>query len=163
MSKIWEKWWKIITNFFFGRILKNSKNQKTGIEVDTSCQNGKMIGIYIFDQISNQNWFLNAKFSFSEPVVTQKPLKICSQQHGDDLVIRISKTHWPSSYFSEAVRTIWHDPSIDLDLSCSYFFSGFIAVLIASQTTSFFFHFCNLLFFIKSSPILIRPRRQLRV
>ena len=59
------------------------------------------------------------------------------------------------SQFSEPARTIWHDPSIELDLSCSYLFfwlhCGSYSVLNDCFCCSFLF-----MFWIKSSPILTR-------
>ena len=90
---------------------------------------------------------------------------------------RNPKTYWPFSNFIAPVRTIWHDPSIELDLSCSehifwlhcdhfsiqndlisiftfllfFIFDDFRSVSIFPTCLMILHHFFSILF-IKSSP-----------
>ena len=48
--------------------------------------------------------------------------KSCVNNNASIFQPKNPKAYWPFSYFCEPVRTIWHDPSVELDLSCSEHF-----------------------------------------
>ena len=78
---------------FLKFLAKTKKTPKTKFEQTTPNKSRKINLLIVFDEILNQNQFSNTKFELSEPSATQNHPKLGSQQHGDDLVIQITKTY----------------------------------------------------------------------
>ena len=128
------------------------------MDVEKNTKN-KIIKIQknVFDQNFTKNEFWGPKLQLSEPPRTRKHQKSCVNNNASIFQPKDPKTYWPFSYFCEPVRTIWHDPSIDLDLSCSYVFFWLHCDHFSVPNDRFCF-FILFIFQIKSSPILTRAR-----
>ena len=111
-------------------------------------------------KISPKNYFRDRNCNFQNLRGHENIKKSCVNNNASIFQSKNPKTYWFFSYFCEPVRTIWHDPSIDLELSYSYLFFRLHCDHFRVPNDHFCFSIL-VIFQIKSSPILTRPRSAL--